>query len=261
MPRVTNNNVSIYYECYGNAEKTIVFAHGMGGNGAIWFNQIAALYDRYRIITFDHRYFARSACTEAQYDPKEFPNDTMAIMDAEGVQSATFVCQSMGGWTGSQMAVHHADRVDALVMSHTPGIFTHPEVSLDVDVQRGITQTPAGDFRSPAIAADLLDRDPAKAVLYTQISAFNNIDNALIGRAIGKAKISVNIDDLAGYAVPTLFLSANHDTLFPHTYIEGLAGRLPGAQYTNLGDAGHSSYFEVPQRFNERLDAFLNEQG
>ena len=49
MAAVNSFGIDIYYEIHGNsnAEKTIVFAHGMGGNAAIWFNQIVRFRDHY----------------------------------------------------------------------------------------------------------------------------------------------------------------------------------------------------------------------
>jgi pimeloyl-ACP methyl ester carboxylesterase len=41
MSHVTNEGVDLYYEVHGDGEETIVLAHGMGGNAAIWFNQVA----------------------------------------------------------------------------------------------------------------------------------------------------------------------------------------------------------------------------
>ena len=58
MTYVNSHGVDIYYEQMGEGDKVLVMAHGMGGNGAIWFNQVAAFSDDYRILVFDHRYFA-----------------------------------------------------------------------------------------------------------------------------------------------------------------------------------------------------------
>lgn len=258
MAFVTSHGTDIYYEVHGDGPATLVFAHGMGGNAAIWFNQLAAFSPRYRVIVFDHRYFARSPCSVDDFNPKWFPHDALAILDAEGVDRATFICQSMGGWTGSQLAIHHADRVEGLVMSHTPGVFTNKSA---VNDQRAVTELVSkpvtSPFATPALAADFPDKNPVGAVLYHQISSFNSIDPSVIPRAINKADIAVDTDSLADYKVPTLFVTADKDVLFPPAFIKPLAASLPHAAYRNLGDAGHSSYFEEPAVFNEALATFL----
>ena len=79
MPWVQANGAQIYYESYGEGDQAIVLAHGMGGNAAIWFNQVADWHQRFRIVAFDHRYFARSSCPVEQFNPAEFPADVMAV--------------------------------------------------------------------------------------------------------------------------------------------------------------------------------------
>jgi pimeloyl-ACP methyl ester carboxylesterase len=256
MPRVTSHGTSIYYETFGGGPETLVLAHGMGGNAAIWFNQVAHFIGRYRIIAFDHRYFARSACPVDDFKPAWFPDDILAIMDAEAVERAIFVCQSMGGWTGSQVAVHHPDRITALVMSHTPGIFMNERAVNTQQVADLVTGIGTA-FETPALAADFPSKSPAMAALYRQIGSFNVIDPAVIPKNLGEANIGVNTDSLAAYQVPTLFITADKDVLFPPAYIQALADTVPGAGCINLGDAGHSSYFEAPAAFNRAVDTFL----
>ncbi len=261
MSRVSSHGQSIYYERLGEGDKTLIFAHGMGGNGAIWYQQLAHFAGQYSVVTFDHRYFGRSACSPDDFRPEWFADDVMAIMEAEAISSATFICQSMGGWTGSQMAVHHADKVDALVMSHTPGIFTVDDANYDPrQTSQKVSEPPRAGFGNAALAADFPEKNPAGALLYNQISGFNDIDPGQIPRAIARAGIAVDVTSLKTYAVPTLFISAEKDDLFPCSYIEAVAQALPGAQYINLGDAGHSSYFELPEAFNQTVADFLAAQ-
>jgi pimeloyl-ACP methyl ester carboxylesterase len=259
MAYVKSHGIDIYYETYGEAEKTVIFAHGMGGNAAIWHHQIPVLVDQYRVIAFDHRYFARSRCGIDEFDVGKFPADVMAIMDAEGIGSAVFVCQSMGGWTGSQMAVDHADRVDGLIMSHTPGIFVNKEIVLDRDsVTAQVTQKPKR-FGSFALADDFPEKNPVGALIYQQISAFNHIDNAAVARKIGETAITADTAKLENYDIPTLFVTADQDRIFPSSYLEALAKTLPGASCVNLGNVGHSSYFESPAAFNQVMLRFLSD--
>lgn len=256
MPYVSSDGVNLYYQVYGSGERTIVLAHGMGGNSAIWFNQVAALVADYRVIVFDHRYFARSTCPEENFLPAKFPNDALAIMDDLDVRSATFICQSMGGWTGSQVAVHYPDRIDGLVMSHTPGVFTHPDVAPPKNLER-LTSGIGGGFHTPALAEDFPDKDLRGAVLYQMVSEFNGITNSVIAKQIAAANIGVDVRTLDAYAIPTLFITGAKDVLFPPEYIGALAVKVPRARCVNLGDVGHSSYFELPDAFNAEVRLFL----
>jgi len=257
MPTVISHDTPIYYEVFGASEPTLIFAHGMGGNAASWYNQVAAFSHNHRVITFDHRYFARSSCPEAAFNPAWFTDDVIAIMDACDVERAIFICQSMGGWTGSQMAVHHPTRTMGLLMSHTPGVFEHSSAVRDMTQVSQTVSRPFTEIGSPALAADYPEKNRAGAMLYAQISRFNGIDPSVIPRAIGAANLGVNIETLTDYSIPTRFVTADHDILFPPDFIQAIAEHLPGAEFVNLGDAGHSSYFESPERFNETLHSFI----
>jgi len=149
-------------------------------------------------------------------------------------------------------------RALALLMSHTPGVFEHASAVRDMDRVAQQINKPFTEIGSPALGADFPAKDRAAALLYAQISSFNGIDPSVITRAIGRAGLGVNTDDLGGYDVPTLFVSADHDILFPPDYIEALAATLPGAEFVNLGDAGHSSYFELPAAFNQALQKLVD---
>ena len=129
MPYVTNQGVKIYYQRYGEGQRTMVLAHGMGGNAAIWFNQVAEFVDDFQIVVFDHRHFGRSECAPEYFLPAEFPGDALAILDELEIDSATFICQSMGGWTGLRTALRHPERVSCLVLSNTPAGVDTPAVS------------------------------------------------------------------------------------------------------------------------------------
>jgi 3-oxoadipate enol-lactonase len=257
MPHAASHGVPIYWESHGDGPLTLLFAHGMGGNAAIWYQQVARFAPGHRVIVFDHRGFARSPCAPEAFDPRRFPDDACAVLDAAGVDRAVLVCQSMGGWTGSQMALRHPDRVLGLLMSHTPGVFTHVSAVNDARAVAARVSAPPTGFATPALGADYPARNPAGAALYRLISNFNTIEPALVPRAIAAAGVAVDTATLVDYRVPTLFVGADHDVLFPAPFLAALAATLPGARFVNLGDAGHSSYFEIPDAFNATLADFI----
>ncbi len=138
------------------------------------------------------------------------------------------------------------------MMSHTPGIFEHATAENDTTRVREVIAS--GNL--PALAADFPSKQPAMATLYASISAFNNIENSVIPQKIGEARIGLDIEGIE-YDIPTLFVTGDQDVLFVADYIKALAEALPGASFVNLGDVGHSSYFESPIEFNQAVDDFL----
>ena len=119
MPYANSSGVQIYYETHGEGSP-IVFVHGGGGNTLSWFQQVPHFSKRFRAITVDLRGFKNSKCPVDQVHPKYFADDMRAVMDAEKIESASFVCQSLGAWAGLPLAVRHPERVTCLVLTGSP---------------------------------------------------------------------------------------------------------------------------------------------
>ncbi len=176
MPYVQSGSARIYYEKHGyeahGAGPAVVFAHGRGGNATSWWQQVPHFSARYRVIVFDHRTFGRSIGGGEDFHPRQLAADVMAILDAEGIDRAGLVTQSMGGWTGLAAALHHAGRVACLVLTSTIGGLTSPEMEPLLAEWRNPATPPPG-LATRALAPDFPGREPELALLYAQVQAFN----------------------------------------------------------------------------------------
>ena len=168
MPHVESGTAKIYYELHGDDGPAIVFAHGAGGNTAIWWQQVPHFARSHRVVTFDHRRFGRSTCPSDDFHPRHFPGDLLAILDACGIDRAALVCQSMGGWTGVRTALEHPERVACLALCGTPGGIVTPQV-LEGAAKVAATAREEGVRGNAALAPDYPAREPAMAFLYDQI--------------------------------------------------------------------------------------------
>jgi pimeloyl-ACP methyl ester carboxylesterase len=259
MPQLESRGASIYYEARGEGP-CIVFAHGAGGNAASWWQQVPFFVERgFRAVTFDHRGFGRSRAPAEALDLTEFPSDLLALLDALRVDRAALVCQSMGGWTGLPTAARAPERVRALVLCGTPGGAWTPRVeqAMRALAERPRAERPDGGLVPGAVAfaSDFAKREPRRALLYEQIQAFNPpLDPSVVGRI---ATVRLLPEQLAEIRVPTLVIGGDEDVLFPPPALREVAAAIPGARFTRFRGAGHSTYFEKPNRFNRRVLAFV----
>ncbi len=253
MPFVQRSSTTLYYESHGEGAP-IVFAHGAGGNTLIWWQQIPHFARGRRVLTFDHRGFGRSLCAEGQFHAREFEADLFAILDHAGIERAALVCQSMGGWTGLRAALARPERISCLVLSGTPAGILTPRV---VEALQRIGRIAAGEGvrAAPALAPDFPTREPELTHLYDQISALNP---ALAPSALASlAEARVDPAELAGYSVPTLLISGEHDQLFPPDALKEAASQIPGCNVVDFAGSGHSPYFEDAARFNRIVEEFV----
>ena len=115
MPRVTLDGTELYYEVHGEGP-TVTLCHGVGGNHAIWFQQIASLSASHRLITFDHRGFGNSP-DPSRCGRRCFVDDLGGLLDHLGVETTALVGQSMGGGTCVGFTAKEPERVTALVLA------------------------------------------------------------------------------------------------------------------------------------------------
>ena len=129
MPIATLRSVGLYYESHGpETAPAIVFAHGWGGSHLSWFQQVPAFMDRYRCVTFDHRSWGQSRATDDRAG-EAFVDDLLELLDHLEIAPATFVAQSMGGWTCLNLALAAPSRVDRLLMADSPGGLSSETIS------------------------------------------------------------------------------------------------------------------------------------
>ena len=119
MPTLRLNGAEIYYEDHGAGAETIVFAHGLLWSGRMFDDQVRALKDRYRCITFDFRGQGQSEVTPSGYDMDTLSEDAAALIETLGCAPCHFLGLSMGGFIGQRLALHHAHLIKSLMLLET----------------------------------------------------------------------------------------------------------------------------------------------
>ena len=256
MPYVRNGETSIYFETYGEPGKpALVFAHGAGGNAASWWQQVPVFSAEHHVVVFDHRGFGRSVCPPERQNAIHFEADVVAVLDTAGIDRAVIVCQSMGGWTGVRTAVYRTDRVRGVLLGNTPGAVRNDMTVANMR-QMAERLADAGGLVNRAYSPEFAERNPAGAVLYRQISAFNTQARP----SLRDDSVYVEADAVKATDVPFLVLASDLDPLFPPAVLESVAEDI-GAPLVRVAGAGHSTYFEKPEEFNAVVRGFLDSIG
>ena len=250
------DGASLYYEQHGpkpGAAPALVFAHGAGGNHLSWWQQVPHFRDRHACVVFDHRGWGLSS---KPADGTKFAGDLTALLDHLGVERASIVAQSMGGWTALRFALQSPNRVERIVLCDTHGGITHADVDGWVKATaENAAKLPPGVH--PAAGERMYAEQPDLAFLYEDIDAINRITRQEIFAAIQQAG-TVSLEEAASISCPVLMLYGEEDIVIPPPFLEAAAGAIPGARVVRIPKAGHSAYFERPAEFNAAVDAFLS---
>lgn len=256
MSTVESHGATIHYDVSGpEGAPVLVFAHGRGGNGASWWQQVPHFAGRFRCIAFDHRGFGRSGCAPGTFLVRYFVHDLEAILEDAGADKVSLICQSMGGWTGLRFAIAHPDRVRCLVLANTPGgVMTE---KLREHGRNRPNTIENATFNNYALAPDYHEREQAMGYLYNQIGAFNTGEGPASWAGMQRDERDLDVAKLEGYSTPTMMITGETDRVFPRDLLHEVAPQIPGCEVADLPVVGHSAYYEDAPAFNATVDEFL----
>ena len=254
-----DDGTRIYYEASGSGP-AIVLVHGLGGNHAVWFQQVASLARRYTVVTLSQRGFAPSGGDHTAYPVDRYVRDLVAVMDAAGVARAVIVGQSMGGWTALGAALHAPERVSALVLADTTGGISDKQIAAHlrkVTAQaEKLRATPPPLGVHPALAPAFSRDHPDLGYLYQTLSTFGSPPPDVIANHLARSTVSYR--EVKNVRVPTLFVVGTEDRLFPPDLVRHAASGIRKVEVSELGGSGHSAYFENPGLWNAVVRGFID---
>jgi pimeloyl-ACP methyl ester carboxylesterase len=251
MPDAKVNGTEIYYETHGEGP-VIVFAHGVGGNHSVFFQQVAYFARSRQVITFDHRGFGRSKEIPEGPDRAEFVEDLHGLLDHLNIEHAALVAQSMGGIACLGLAARYPERVSALVMADTVGSMDDEGLQAlttsDREFSDGLAQL------DRAVSKGFQVREPAMSLLFLQLNSFNRTNRRLLRDS---GYVGPTPDAVQKSGVPVMFLVGQEDVVASPTTVRGAHKLLPGSVLAEVPDAAHSVYWEKPDVFNYLVEGFL----
>lgn len=115
MPKITVNNIKMYYEIHGHGEP-VVFIVGLGADISEYAKTIKLLAKSYRVIAIDNRGAGRSDKPDGVYTIEMMADDTAILINKLGVDRANIIGHSMGGQIALHVAIRHPERVGKLVV-------------------------------------------------------------------------------------------------------------------------------------------------
>jgi len=255
----------VYYEVTGSGP-AVVFAHGLGSNHLTWWQQVEHFSSRYTCVTFSHRGYPPSGEIPGGPDPKDFPGDLAALIEHLQLPDVRLVAQSMGGWACVEYILSQPDKVRSLVLASTCGTIQRSAVPLTEPHRLTQWSTMATAARadmarrgiSPAAGERMAKEQPSLHFLYREIA---NASAAFDREDLRKRLAAMAIrppETLRAFAMPTLFVTGGEDTTYPPFLSDALAPLMRNATVEQVGDGGHSVYFQRAAIFNRLIERFLS---
>ncbi len=242
--RVKLGDITMYFEVHGEGKPLILLPGGLSSADA-WINQVPSFSQQYRIIAPDSRGQGRTTDSDAAITYHLMAEDTLRMMDYLGIDSAYIVGWSDGAVIGLDLAIHHPERVTALVAygAHTSPDGLQESVVANLrgssvdDLQKGIED----DYRN------MLPQPERLPMILEKI------------RTMWLTEPDFTAEELAGIEAPTLILDGENEEIVRTDHAAAIAKAIPGAKLILLPDIGHFAITEKPAEWNKVVLDFLQD--
>jgi len=245
-------------------EGTVLLLCGIGAKRQGWYRQLPVLGRRFRTLALDYRDVGDSDPATEPYSIDELADDVAALARELGIESASLVGISMGGFISLVLALRHPELVDRLILVVTSaGGETH--VSTSPEVMRALmpdaTELESGDGArrvcSLVAAPGFAESHPEAIDEFVEIALHNPMRRDAYLRQLEACRAHDVADRLGDIHTPTLVLHGDVDPLVRIENGRLLAERIPGARLIVYENVGHIPEVECADDFNRDLAAFL----
>lgn len=260
MPTVTSKGISLYYEVSGNGSP-IVLTHSFLCDGSMFSPLVAALEHSHRVINIDMRGHGRSEASETPFTIYDLVDDVLAVLDAEGVDSAVWMGHSIGGFISLRAALTRPDRVRALVLMNSDA---GPETAwkkMKYAVMKQAFLTVGPRLIVPALMPIMLGKTtnrsrPEIRSEYRKKFLSMRVRSMAPGVDAITSRDSL-LDRLGRIQVPTLVIGSDEDKALPLRQSKRIADGIPGAELVVVPQAGHLAPIENPGPVKDAVTRFM----
>ncbi|WP_438293738.1 alpha/beta fold hydrolase [Streptomyces sp. HUAS TT7] len=256
MPYASVNGQQLYFEDTGGDGPVVVFSHGNLMNRRMWEPQVRALSGEFRCVVWDARLHGRTEDDGDLYTYWDSADDLLGLLDHLGVEQATLVGHSQGGFLSLRAALRAPERVGSLVLIDTAAVSWPGEALAQMG---GVSE----GFRAggpDAVAPVLLDLLLGRPDVHEEwLREWRAQPRERLADAVA---VLMGVDDVSArlgeITQPALIVHGEADLPVPLPLGRMLRDRLPGAvDLAVIPGAGHTPSLTHPAEVNASLAAFL----
>lgn len=246
------NDVEWDYIIVGGGPETILFLHGMTGSYDIWWQQIEALKNDYRIISVTY---------PAVNSLEEMDKGISTIIDHEKVDKVNLVGTSLGGYFAQYLVARHPGNILRAVFANT---FPPNKIIAEKNRTIGallpympewlVLNVLRGSFASSIYPAS--GNDEFTLAFLNEISYGRMSKAQVVGRyrAVVEPFVAPNIQALG---MSVMIIESDNDPLVESALRESLKATYSSASVYTFHNAGHFSYLNHPAEYTDLLKKFF----
>jgi pimeloyl-ACP methyl ester carboxylesterase len=251
-----------YLEAGAASNPAVILLHGLGGDVSNWAMTIPTLSGKYHVYVPDQVGFGKSDKPLANYRVAMLVEFLDVFCRKLGVQKATLVGNSLGGWTAAAFALAHPEKVDKIVLVDAAGYSSKrwggPEMTKEA--LAALNPSTTADFKR--LLSLILYNKAMLTDQFLETALTNKLkrgDGYTINSFIESIVRGEDFLDgkTKGIKTPTLVIWGKDDGLTPLGLGKAFAEDIPGAQLVVIDNCGHIPQMEKAVEFNSALLKFL----
>jgi pimeloyl-ACP methyl ester carboxylesterase len=245
----------LYVDDTGGTGPAILLAHAQSGNAPVWQHQQQAFSAAgFRVIAWSRRGSAPTELIDGRGDV-EPGADIDVICGALALDRFHAIGTAAGGGVMLRYATRRPERFRCLVIANSHGDLADPDFRRRCEA-----------LRPPPfvwLPVEVREIGPSyRAANPAGVRRWLDVIAPISGAAMpGSAPAGSQWSDVAGLAMPVLWLTGDADLYMPPPLLGEFHARLPGSEMVVIENAGHSAFWEQPEAFNAAVLSFIRRRG
>jgi pimeloyl-ACP methyl ester carboxylesterase len=262
MPCVNLPSAELHYRADG-VGPPLLLLHGAGGNSLVWFQQIPTFCEYFNCFAIDQPGFGKSEWVD---EPVEYADVLSEVVEHFRWRKVGILGHSLGGWAALRFTHRHPGQVAALIISSSWAGIQSPDILTSIEERDERLEQLRQAWRErregshlPSVSPNFKNERPDLHWLAEGISAYNGKGPSMAWDPTYSAIMTPETlpADLHGWSVPTLCLVGTEDVYVPTKTMRALARILNDAPVVEIRGAGHWTFLEDAEKFNESVLMFL----
>jgi len=263
-------DIRVAYLDHGKG-RPVIFLHGQASD-LLNFEPVYPLFEKeYRIIAIDYPGFGKSDKPLIKFSEEFYVGLLDKLFNLTGIDTATLVGHSYGGYVAMVYGASRPDRVSSMVLISPAGIQEYSGVvkramrnsfTVDAIVSTPVEKSLSNYEFSTVNKTPEVDQYAKRraALLKNGGEEFRGYAHAMVQAM--ELMLETNIRDRIGRAeVPTLLVWGKEDPLVPYKISKQTLNCIPQARLVTIEKCGHFPMLEYPQKLYEIVNTYLQEQG
>ena len=247
--------VRVWFKDTGGSGVPVVFLHAASGSSEVWEHQIPAFTAAgYRFIAYDRRGWGRSVIDPSGEQPGTAADDLHRLMDYLGVDRFHLVATAAGGSVAMDYAVSFHQRLRSLVIANNVGRVEDEEFLELVSTLRP-PQYPDLPRWFRELGPLYRAANPEGTRRWMEFESRSRPEGPLLATQPLRNRLTFSL--LERIETPTLLIAGGADLSAPPPLQRFYTARIKNAESLIVPNAGHSTYWEQPEIFNQAVLEFI----